>query len=83
MRAAGHNKDKRMKITDEKSVPAIVGAAAINWAYAISPKIGPAGFASAMKERNRSSEAKKLKSRPAEERFNARFPGTARIKIMD
>jgi hypothetical protein len=49
---------------DEESVIAIVGAAAINWAYAISPKIGSATFAGAMKDRDRSkaAKAKKLKS---------------------
>jgi hypothetical protein len=68
---------------DEESVIAKVGAAAINWAYAISPKIGPAGFASAMKERSRSSETKRIKRLTDEERFNEQFPGAARIKIVD
>ena len=82
LREAGY-KRKISKATDEKSVIAIIGAEAINWAYAVSPKIGPAAFASAMKDRDRSNETKKLKSRTAEEGFNAQFPGAARIKIMD
>jgi hypothetical protein len=80
MRDAGYRR-KKLRMTDEESVTAMVGAAAINWAYAI--EIGPAAFASAMKERDRSGKTKKLKSRTDEERFNAQFPGAARIKIMD
>jgi hypothetical protein len=69
----------RLKMDDNESVTAVVGAAAINWAYAID--IAPTGFASAMKERSRSSETKRLKTLTDEERFNEQFPDAARIKI--
>jgi hypothetical protein len=51
--------------------------AAINWAYAISPKIGSATFAGAMKDRDRSkaAKAKKLKSLT-----NKQSSGAAHIK---
>ncbi|HEY1474032.1 MAG TPA: nucleotidyltransferase domain-containing protein [Pseudolabrys sp.] len=60
----------RLKMTDEESVPAIVGAAAINCAY--GENIKAAGFADAMKQRGR----KILKT------FDERFPQNKRIKIM-
>lgn len=73
-------KRKVLKATDEKSVIAIIGAEAINWAYGI--EIGPAAFASAMKDRDRSKAAKaeKLKGLTDAERINKQFPGFARIK---
>jgi hypothetical protein len=70
----------RWKMADEESVTANVGAAAISWAYSIV--ITPAGFASAMKNRSRDSETKRLKTLTGEERFNERFPDAARIKII-
>jgi hypothetical protein len=67
----------RWKMADAESVTATVGAAAISWAFSIV--IAPAGFATAMKERSRSSETKRLKTLTGEERFNERFPDAARI----
>jgi hypothetical protein len=79
MRDAGYVR-KKLRMADGESVTAVVGAAVINWAYGI--RIKPAGFASAMKERSRSSETKKLKSLSDEESYNAQFPDAARIKII-
>ena len=72
--------DERLRMEDEESVTAQVGANVISWAYNI--KIEAAGFASAMKDRDRSSKTKKLKRLTDEERFKKRFPGAARIKII-
>jgi hypothetical protein len=44
----------RLSLTDPESVPVIVGAAAITWAY--DRPISPAGFVSAMRDRNRAKK---------------------------
>jgi hypothetical protein len=48
-------------MTDAESVTTIIGASAINWAYGTS--IQAAGFASAMKFRDRSNKGRKGRSR--------------------
>jgi hypothetical protein len=70
MRHAGYV--GRLRMTDPESVTANVGGAAISWAFAI--KIEAAGFATAMRMRDR-------RKRDNRNSFPERYPDAARIKI--
>jgi hypothetical protein len=76
LRRAGNR--RRLRSTDIESPVAIVGAAVVSWAYGIPLK--PAGFASAMKTRDR-SKAKSPRGR--EEHFYDSFPAARRIIVLD
>jgi hypothetical protein len=62
----------RLRMADEESVVAYVGAKAANWAYRTN--IDAAGFASAMRVRDR-------KKRDSAKSFSKRYPGAALIKV--
>jgi hypothetical protein len=63
----------RLRMTDEESVTANVGAAAISWAFAI--EIEAAGFATAMRMRNR-------RKRNNGNSFLESYPDAARIRVL-
>jgi hypothetical protein len=71
MRHAGYR--GRLSMTDEESVTANIGAAAISWAFGI--KIEAAGFATAMRMRDR-------RKRISRDSFLERYPDAARIKVL-
>ncbi len=73
MKAEGYS--GTLAMTNEDSVTAIVGAAAIRWAYR-EKKLQPGAFATAMRRRDRSKKAANLK--PAD--FFTRFPEAGRFK---
>ena len=71
MRAVGYR--GRLATTDEESITANVGAAAISWAF--ETKIEAAGFATAMRMRDR-------RKRDDRKSSLQRHPDAGRIKVL-
>jgi hypothetical protein len=78
MRCVGYQ--RRLNMTDEESVTAKVGAKAISWAFAI--ELEPAGFATAMRMRDRRKRHNRISFLERYRNFLERYPDAARIQIL-